>query len=245
VILKPSHGAKILRKTGKGGFSPQAEYIFRKQLEEADFLVINRIDELPPTEVNELSQLLEEQFPGRPQLRLSAKTGAGFAAFCDYLDQQGIFGQRRMEVDYEIYAEGEAELGWLNCQLFLDGRTPFELDRCLIELITGMRDRFAAIPAETAHVKAIGIWDGYYGVANLVSSLSEPTLSLASRSRITKANVVINARVALEPETLKSCIEATVETVAQQHGLTFRIEALQSFRPGRPVPTHRILEEIA
>ena len=33
VILKPSHGLKILRGTTKGGFSPQAEYIFRKQIE--------------------------------------------------------------------------------------------------------------------------------------------------------------------------------------------------------------------
>src|SRR5436190_10880967 len=45
VLFKPSHGLKILRKQG-GGFSPKAAYIFRKQLEEADVILLNRIDEL-------------------------------------------------------------------------------------------------------------------------------------------------------------------------------------------------------
>ena len=36
VILKPSHGQKILAG-GKTGFSPKAAYIFKKQLEEARF----------------------------------------------------------------------------------------------------------------------------------------------------------------------------------------------------------------
>src|SRR5262245_36694400 len=43
VLLKPSHGAKILRGQ-PAGFSPQADYIFRQQIAEADFVVINRID---------------------------------------------------------------------------------------------------------------------------------------------------------------------------------------------------------
>src|SRR5262245_28843656 len=45
VLFKPSHGLGILRNEG-GGFSPKAAYIFRKQLEEADAILINRLDEL-------------------------------------------------------------------------------------------------------------------------------------------------------------------------------------------------------
>ena len=46
VILKPSHGLRILRPGQRSGFSPKAAYIFRKQLEEADVILINRIYEL-------------------------------------------------------------------------------------------------------------------------------------------------------------------------------------------------------
>src|SRR5580698_2808702 len=86
VIVKPSHGLKILKRVAQGGFSSKAEYIFRKQIEEADFVVVNRIDELPAAEVEELSQLLETDFPGRTVVRMSAKTGQGFDVFCEFLD---------------------------------------------------------------------------------------------------------------------------------------------------------------
>ena len=44
VLFKPSHGLRIL-KAKAAGFSPKAAYIFLKQLEEADAIVINRLDE--------------------------------------------------------------------------------------------------------------------------------------------------------------------------------------------------------
>nr|MCU0720022.1 CobW-like GTP-binding protein [Pirellula sp.] len=104
VIIKPSHGIKILGGEGQRGFSPKAEYIFRKQLEEADFLILNRIDELSSEQIQLLVRLLGEQYPNKPIIQLSAKNGDGIDALCDYLDQQGVFGQNVMEVDYEIYA---------------------------------------------------------------------------------------------------------------------------------------------
>ncbi len=134
VIVKPSHGVRILKRA-KGGFSSKAEYIFRKQIEEADFVIVNRTDELSPDEVQELAELLEHEFPGRAVVRLSAKTGEGFDALCEVLDQQGAFGRRVMDVDYDIYAEGEAELGWLNSQLLLEADLPFELDAFLLGLL--------------------------------------------------------------------------------------------------------------
>src|SRR5438132_1782654 len=76
VLLKPSHGSRILRRDKRGGFSPQAAYIFKKQLEEADLIVINRIDELSAAAADELAQMLQTQYPGTPVLRMSAKTGA-------------------------------------------------------------------------------------------------------------------------------------------------------------------------
>ncbi|MFK7821288.1 MAG: GTP-binding protein, partial [Planctomycetaceae bacterium] len=48
VILKPSHGRRILNNEKRSGFSPKAAYILKKQIEEADAILINRIDELEP-----------------------------------------------------------------------------------------------------------------------------------------------------------------------------------------------------
>jgi hypothetical protein len=242
VILKPSHGAKILRNEPRGGFSPQAAYIFRKQIEEADFVIINRIDELTAEAANSLATDIEEQFPGRPVLRMSAKTGAGFESLCEFLDQEGEFGRRLMDVDYDVYAEGEAELGWLNSQATIDSPTSFDLDEFLLDLLTRLKQRLGAVSAETAHLKTIGMSDGYYAVANLVSSFTPVELSLSSGGKVTQANVVVNARVAIAPEELSVLVTSELSASCRAIGAKPHIDTLQSFRPGRPVPTHRILE---
>ena len=244
VILKPSHGLKILRGDTKRGFSPKAEYIFRKQLEEADFILINRVDELPPAEIDELESLLRAEFPEQPILRVSAKSGQGFDALTEMLAQQGQFGQRVMEVDYDIYAEGEAELGWLNSQINVVSSQPFDLDALLLDIIGRLHQRFETIGAEAAHLKTIGLCDGSYAVANLVSNATGPELSLPSKTLTKSANVVVNARVATDPAELETFVRGEVAAACRTIGASHEVTTLQSFRPGRPVPTHRINEPV-
>ncbi|HEX5104677.1 MAG TPA: GTP-binding protein [Pirellulaceae bacterium] len=245
VLLKPSHGSRILRGQAKGGFSPQAAYIFKKQLEEADLIVINRIDELSADEADVLAGLLQTQYAGTPVLRMSAKTGNGFDALVEMLDQRGRFGQRIMDVDYDTYAVGEAELGWLNSSLSVSAPKPLDLDALLLDIVARLQASLAEIDAETAHLKTIGMADGLYGVANLISSFSPPELSLPSRGQVRAADVVVNARVATAPETLTEHVERAVYAAAAAKGATAAFQQTQSFRPGRPVPTHRILEPTA
>ncbi len=242
VILKPSHGAKILRNEPGGGFSPKAAYIFRKQLEEADFIIVNLIDELTAAQADDLVRLIGEQHPGVPLLRMSAKTGSGFEAVREFFEQRGQFGRRRMEVDYDVYAAGEAELGWLNGSLVVTGRSAFELDRLLMGIVTRLRDALATVGAETAHLKTIGLWEGFYGVANLVSSGSQPELSLPSNCQVERADVIVNARVAIDPDDLKQLVHRAVQEACADVGASAEFRQTQSFRPGRPVPTHRIVQ---
>ncbi|MBI3838436.1 MAG: cobalamin biosynthesis protein P47K [Planctomycetia bacterium] len=240
VILKPSHGLRILNPGQRSGFSPKAAYIFRKQLEEADFILINRIDELKPAETNKLSALIAAEFPHAPQLRISAKTGSGFDSLLEFLDRRGEFGRRVLELDYNTYAEGEAELGWLNSSLSVAAPEPFELDDLLLDLIRRLQQSLGDLEAETAHLKVIGLVQGFFGVANLVSSQSQPEISLPSNCRTREARVIVNARVAIDPRDLEAQVSAAVETACQAIGAQATWSGTQSFRPGRPVPTHRL-----
>jgi len=241
VILKPSHGLRILSGEQRGGFSPKAEYIFRKQIEEADFVIINRIDQLAADKVSQLADLVQQQYPGRSVIRMSAKTGQGFDAYVEFLMQQGQFGSRVMEVDYDIYAEGEAELGWLNSQFHFAASSAIALDGLLIDLVSSLQSRLITERAEIAHLKAIGMADGNYAVANSVSSFTDCELSLASRADVTQADVVVNARVAIDPSRLEQIVREQIGATCKQFGGSASIDTLQSFRPGRPVPTHRIV----
>jgi hypothetical protein len=239
VLFKPSHGMRILKREPDAGFSPKAAYIFRKQLEEADAIIINRIDEITPAALTELSDLVTEEYPGVPLLRMSAKTGQAFEALTELLDQQGPFGQKILDIDYDIYAEGEAELGWLNSAVRVNAAQPFDLDALLLAVVATLRDEFCETGAEVAHLKAIGLHDLSFGVANLVSSASEPELSLPARGKVTQAEVIVNARVAADPAELEKQIRRVLPEVCRRYGAEVDFQSMQSFRPGRPQPTHR------
>ncbi len=239
VILKPSHGRKILSGGPQTGFSPNAAYIFRKQLEEADFFLLNRIDELRPDEVNELGELLGKNYPGVPLVRMSAKTGEGFHTLLQMLDQQGDFGRRILDLDYDVYAAGEAELGWLNSSLRVTAPAPFALDDLASGIVRRLQQSLAASDAEPAHLKVIGSSDGSYAVANLVSSDTPTMLSLVSDCRTCRAEVVVNARVAIDPQTLQQHVRTAVQDTCRVWNAGAEFVRTRSFRPGRPNPTHR------
>jgi Ni2+-binding GTPase involved in maturation of urease and hydrogenase len=239
VLFKPSHGLRILKSEADAGFSPKAAYIFRKQLEEADSIVINRIDELDAAALEELTNLVKTSFPGTPVLRLSAKTGQGFDALTVLLDQKGHFGRKILDIDYDTYAEGEAELGWLNSSIRVAGGKPFALDALLLDVVGRLQEALGRLGGEVAHLKAIGLSEVSFGVANLVSSKGRPELSLPARGDVTELDLIVNARVALDPELIAEQVRQTVTAACAACGATAEFHTMQSFRPGRPQPTHR------
>ncbi len=242
VILKPSHGTRILKKESHAGFSPKAAYILEKQLEEADVILINRIDELNEAQLVEITSLLKEQYPETPQIRMSARTGEGVADLIEFLNLEGDFGKKLLDIDYDIYAEGEAELGWLNSSLTVRSHASFPLDGVLLGIVQKLAGILKLHEFETAHLKAIGLWEGFFGVANLISSDTTAELSLPSNCDVKQAEVIVNARVACDPELLKQFVEEAIADVADAMGIKYEFRQTQSFRPGRPVPTHRMTE---
>jgi G3E family GTPase len=240
VLFKPSHGLRILRNDADAGFSPKAAYIFRKQLEEADAIVVNRTDELNPERLREIGELVAAEFPGTPVLKVSARTGQGFDALTALLDQDGAFGRRILSIDYDTYAEGEAELGWLNSSVRLAAERPFDLDDLVLGVIRQAHAALGAAGGEVAHLKVIGLEDGGgFAVANLVSSDTGPELSLPSRAQVREVDLIVNARAAIDPDRLAGEVRRIVAEAAGARGARAEFRQTQSLRPGRPVPTHR------
>lgn len=239
VILKPGHGERILKDEGGTGFSPKAAYIFKKQLEEADAVLVNRVDQLEPAAVAELVRLVEQHYPGRPILKVSAREGTGFEGLLALLDQRGEFGRRVLDIDYDVYAEGEAELGWLNSSIRVTAQAEFSLDELLVNILKRLAARLDQAGAETAHLKAIGLWEGFFGVANLVSRAGQPELSLPSNCRVRDFDLIVNARVATDPAILEELVEQEVSAACAAAGARAEFRQTQCFRPGRPTPTHR------
>lgn len=242
VLIKPEHGQKILRGESNVGFSPKAAYIFLKQIEEAEIVVLNKCDKLSGAERDELLQLVQNRFPEKQVIAASGTTGEGFDELRQLLSQASIATTQFMDVDYDIYAEGEAELGWLNCQVHatsLPGKK-LSLDTLVLRLVSTLKNSLQTANGEAAHLKVLGQSGELMAIANLVSSDVDAELSLASEIETRQADLIVNARVAIAPELLERVVGEAVEQVAAELGITATITNMQRFRPGRPTPTHRL-----
>jgi G3E family GTPase len=239
VLLDPDRALRVLGIESGRAFSPKVEYIYTKQLEEADVLVINKVDRLSPERLAALRRALEARFPAARIVAISARTGTGVGEWIDSLLAADARG-RVLDIDYDTYAEGEALLGWLNCTATLAGAA-VEADDLLRELAGAIHRDLAAGRLEIAHLKLTLVPADGHGicVVNATRTDVAPELAFALDAQVEGAEITVNLRAEAEPERLEQAVRNAL-SAPRGDGAAIAVRHLERFRPGRPVPTHRM-----
>ena len=238
VLVDPTRAERVLGLAEGGQFSSKVTYIYRKQLEEADVLVVTKIDLLDPARLARLKAALASEFPNAEVMGLSVRSGEGLADWFAKITTGEQTSRPTMQVDYELYAEGEALLGWLNATIQVRGATPFDADT-ILKGIAGEMQR--TLSGEIAHLKMTLSPDSGLGdvaAINLVRSDFVPELSLRLEEPVDSAQVIVNCRAECSPDSIRDALNGAVAAI-QRDGITAKIEHLEFFRPGKPEPTHR------
>ena len=245
VLVDPVRAERILGLEQGKAFSKKVVYVYEKQLEEAEVIVVNKVDLLTPERRQRLVATLGRRFPKAKVVEVSARTGDGMAAWFDLIAGHDLGSEPAMAVDYELYAEGEALLGWMNCTASVVARSPVDGNALLRELAGRVHARLRGQGAEIAHLKmtltpAAG---SDIAVANLVRSDGAVELSHELSADVSEGELIVNLRAEADPESLKEAAEEAIEEVGlQRPGVTLTVLHLEHFRPGKPEPTHRLAE---
>lgn len=230
---------------GKAGLSEKVTYIYKKQLEEADLLLLNKIDDLSKEEIKEVVDYLTEQFPNKKVIPVSALTGEGFETWLTALETQKSVGRNITTVDYDIYADGEAMLGWLNATAEVSSPNNFDVNALLMDMLNYLKNSFISIKKEPAHLKVSIKTGTELAIANLISNLNIPVVSQKAANTVKNGELVINARVEIEPELLKEKIMESLNFISKENDITVKVNTLESFKPSRPQPTFRYSRPVA
>ena len=181
VLVDPIRALRVFGLEKGGNFSEKVIYIYNKQLEEADLIVISKCDLLDEGRLDALRAAIAAKFPRKEILAVSAREGTNLDKWFGKITSEVQGGGRAMEVDYAVYADGEALLGWLNCTVQLEAKEAFDGDAFLSALAAEVQRRLLAANAEVAHLKMtlspdVGL--GEIGVVNLVRNDFVPELSM-------------------------------------------------------------------
>jgi hypothetical protein len=241
VLADPERLTRILNG-GNAGLHADAAYIFRKQLEESDIIVINKIDLLTEAQLNDLMIKTQQAYPDSTVMAVSAITGTGIEAWIDEVISRNDTGNRVVDVDYDIYASGEAVLGWLNGTVELCGdKQTADWDKFITAFMNDLCTRFEKETLVVGHVKAILENGENTVIVNFTGRKN--TLSVRGLAGLgEKCKLIINARVETTPEYLDAIIREILNVHTQS--LTCNEIAWKYLQPGRPNPTYRFYKVI-
>jgi Ni2+-binding GTPase involved in maturation of urease and hydrogenase len=242
VLVDPDRALRVLAVEEGRSFSPKVQYVYRKQLEEADVLVINKVDAVAGARVAALRAALEASYPAARVLEISARTGQGVSDWIDSL-LAGRGSGRVLDIDYDTYADGEALLGWLNATVILKG-PPVDGDGVLHGVARRIHADLAASGLEVAHLKlTLTPVDGPgISVVNAVRTGAPPETSFALDAHLDAGEITVNLRAEAAPEHLEAAIRRALSEESRASGTSLTVRHLERFRPGRPTPTHRLTE---
>ena len=242
VLVDPVRARRVFGLDGGGTFSSKVIYIFKKQLEEADVIVISKSDLLGGEQIAELRSVLQHNFPSAKILTASAATGDGLDAWFSRIMETGPGDRGPMVLDYDVYADGEALLGWLNATATLKAASEFDANAFIKSLASDIQHRLQG--AEIAHLKMTfspdGAVAGELASVNLVRSDYVPELGMELDEPTNGGQLIINLRAEADPELLAKAVEDGLASSSRAvPTMTATLDHEEHFRPGKPSPTHR------
>ena len=234
----------MMQETGGGGegeggetFPTEVNYLFEKQLQEADIIAINKCDLLSGDEYKRIYEYMKARYPGSEILGVSAKTGEGLAEWMEFIGGNVSAADKVLQIDYDAYARAEAALGWLNAVFSLTSDRPADINEKVRKLLFSIKATASVYKAEIAHIKCYCVSQNEYYKASLTGvgdGLDEDAaMSLPHK----EVNLILNARAHIDPEPLKRICEEAVRgafpdfNIADSH--------IEHFKPSPPNPTFR------
>ncbi len=218
--------------------SENVQYIYKMQLEEADALVINKIDLLSSTEVAAINRHLKNEFPEKTILYQNSFEENNIEKWITMLEQFEPSDRASLDIDYDMYADGEGRLAWLD-----EGMTIVSSQKNTVmiakEIISEIHHEIKEKKLTIGHLKFFIDTGSLKKKISITSSLPLSFSSPEEKDSV-QAHLLINARVETEPEVLQQIVNDTLKQMVQKHDCNIMVEKWSAFKPGYPKPLHRI-----
>jgi hypothetical protein len=222
------------------GFPASMDDLFHWQIAEADIIALSKADLFGDAEWNLQLQRFHSAYPNKQIIGVSSRSGTGIAEWITKALVQSPRLRNVVPVDYIVYAEAEACLGWLNATLHLTGALPFSLQQWITQYLAILDEHLQRIGAEIAHVKVHARAGGESLKASLTASGQSLSWDLAGDGHVTEVSLILNARVRCEPDDLLQAVQAAAQRMAEVMDVNANFVHVECFSPAPPQPTFRL-----
>jgi Ni2+-binding GTPase involved in maturation of urease and hydrogenase len=220
-------------------------YIFEKQIEEANLLIVNKIDLLPKGDIEEVMLLAEKRYPDKFIRLQNSLEPAQVAEWLELIqDQTRFLPDQSLKINYDTYAEGEGSFAWLDRELNLTFSAP-NPGRLVGQLILRFVKMISEKGLHIAHLKFLArdcsqaIKINLTSQDNLDGKTNEEVRKLDMLTGI-QITLLINAMVEGSAALLDESLDTIIKQVCNNNQIISLETARFSRVPGYPKPTLRI-----
>ncbi|SHF87182.1 CobW/HypB/UreG, nucleotide-binding domain [Caldanaerobius fijiensis DSM 17918] len=240
VVVDPRRAKKFMLSGGDVEFPDEINYLFKKQLEEADIILLNKIDMLTQQEVKSISDFLKENFKGSTVMPISAKEETGIDECMSVILGSVATDRVSMDLDYDIYAKAEEYLGWLNSSVILRGSDYLDFNQFIVDLLKSIKESMGAQKSGIAHLKVYAVSDEDYAKASITGVDEDIDFSQYMKNRAKNVSLIVNARINIDPDKLASHVDRVLKDTCSKWGIKMDGIKTESFKPKKPEPKYRI-----
>lgn len=239
VIVDPRRLRRVMKaETAPSRMPDPINYLFLKQIEEADFIVLNKCDLLTANEIEGCTTWLRDRFPGATVLEISATAGTGMDEWTHLLLNRPLAPERpSLDIHYDTYVQAESALGWLNVRAGIASNEPLDGNALLTTMIEQIRDGIATIGGDTVHLKAYLVSGNDWVKMSCTDNDQPPGIDHRMATPLRQATLVLNVRALADPEDLKRIVKQAVSDVFGECA-DMRDEDMVAFRPEYAGPTY-------
>jgi G3E family GTPase len=236
VLVEPDRWKELAGETAPWSM----KYLFDKQLLEADFIVLTKLDTLTPERAEELPAEISRLYPASKVLTISAYQGAGMKNWLSLVGSTPPGEHRLEEIDYHTYAQAEAEMGWLNGLITMKFSEPTDGKTITWRMAQRLTESIKQRNGSIGHLKLLAVGDTGSMKAGVTQVNEKPMLDGAFTGPLTYMEVTVNLRATLSPGDLSSILHELVGQCRESDKALTEISTMNTFRPGASNPTHRL-----
>ncbi len=221
-------------------FNDETNYIWEKQIEEAEVLVVNKIDLLSSKDYETLQSLLDGLYSTKMVLFQNSLNIESIEKWFETIDNlHKIQDHNVIDVDYEKYGAGEANLAWLDEEIEI-----VSINNSSVELaydfIRKLSNDIVQKNCPIGHLKFFLQYNNQSSKISYTTILDTSQREPSIFEKSSSAYLLVNARIQTSPEDLSKMLFDNLNELKLVEGVTINEKFLSYFKPGFPNPVHRL-----
>ena len=235
VVVDPERLRMLLPEKADINLPEELVYLMKLQLEEADLVVLNKIDLLTQEEIDRDVDFLKEACPDVPVMAISALEKTGIPELAEFITTHESALKNFSVRDDEKFAEAETKLTWYNRRMFfktLDG-SKIDCNAVIDDIIEGIRMGLIERKRNVPHLKTFATAGaGDFNKCSLIGVDYDIEHTQPFIRGHKKMSMIINARAVCESRPLARLVDDAIDDVCEKYGLDVQVFFTECFGMG-------------